>query len=128
MPNSAWSRTMADKGRKTAEPPRIYTVPSGQPFLECLARALLNGDLPVRGGTPPSAIDLTGVTLYLPTRRATRALQDAFLKAGQGRAMLLPTIKPIAEGDESLSLLVGASEQDAFASIDLPPAISTAPW
>ena len=101
---------------------RIYTVPAGQPFLQALARALINGDLPVCGGAKPSASDLTGVTLYLPTRRATRALQDAFLAAGGGRAMLLPAILPISEGDEDLSLVTEVARGER--GVGIAPAIS----
>ena len=101
---------------------RIYTVPAGQPFLRALAAAILNGDLPSPGGDKPSPVDLTGITLYLPTRRATRALQEAFLEAGGGRAMLLPTILPISEGNEDLSLIVDAARGERGAAIG--PAIS----
>ena len=101
---------------------RIYTVPAGQPFLRALATAILNGDLPTSGGAKPSPVDLTELTLYLPTRRATRALQDAFLAAGGGRAMLLPTILPISEGDEDLSLIMDAARGERGAAIG--PAIS----
>ncbi len=104
------------------KPRRIYTVPAGQPFLRALATALLAGDLPAPGGPKPSPVDLTAVTLYLPTRRATRALQEAFLAAGGGRAMLLPTIVPIAEGDEDLSLIAEAARGGAGTAIG--PAIS----
>ena len=104
------------------EATRIYTVPAGQPFLKALARALLNGDLPSPGGAKPSAVDLTGITLYLPTRRATRALQEAFLAEGGGRAMLLPSILPISEGDEDLSLVMEAARGERGAAIG--PAIS----
>ncbi len=106
----------------SAGPRRIYTVPAGQPFLRALASALLRGDLPARGGPKPSPVDLTDVTLYLPTRRATRALQDAFLAAGDGRAMLLPSILPISEGDEDLSLVTDAARGERGAV--LGPAIS----
>ncbi len=101
---------------------RVFTVPAGQPFLRALATALLAGDLPSPGGPKPSPVDLTGVTLYLPTRRATRALQDAFLAAGGGRAMLLPTILPIAEGDEDQSLVSEAARGERGEAIG--PAIS----
>lgn len=105
--------------------PRIFTVPPGRPFLTCLARAILNGDLPQPGGSPPDPITLPDITLLMPTRRATRSLQEAFLAAGQGRAMLLPQIRPISEGDEELTLLsslAGLTSALPGAS-DLPPAI-----
>lgn len=88
--------------------PQIFTVPPGQPFLTALAQAILRGDLPKPGGTAPDPLDLPQYTILLPTRRAARALQEAFLKAGGGKAMLLPRITPIAEGQEDLGLLEGA--------------------
>ncbi len=112
----------------------IYTVPPGRPFLDCLARAILAGDLPVMakpcsawtGGGPPRPLDLPAMTLMLPTRRATRALEEAFLRASGGRAMLLPKIVPIAEGAEDLSLIeaaVGAGGA-GLGDADIPPAMS----
>jgi ATP-dependent helicase/nuclease subunit B len=108
----------------TAPRRRIYTVPAGRPFLRALAEALLAGNLPARGGPKPSPVDLTNITLYLPTRRATRALQDAFLAAASGRAMLLPAILPISEGDEDLSLITEAARGEAGTVAGIGPAIS----
>lgn len=68
-------------------------------------------------------MELPRVTLYLPTRRATRALQDAFLRASGGRALLLPKIVPISEGEEDLSLVAAAARETASAATSIPPAI-----
>ena len=104
----------------------IFTVPAGQPFLDALATAILKGDLPVAGGRAPSPIELPNITLLMPTRRATRALQEAFLRAGHGRAMLLPKIIAIAEGQEDLTLLSGIASLDTLATgaKSVPPAVS----
>jgi ATP-dependent helicase/nuclease subunit B len=67
-------------------------------------------------------MDLPRITLYLPTRRATRALQEAFLRASGGRALLLPKIVPISEGEEDLSL-VSAAASDTEAALGIAPAI-----
>ncbi|MGQ0673125.1 MAG: double-strand break repair protein AddB [Hyphomicrobium sp.] len=103
----------------------VYTVPTGRGFLVCLARAILAGDLPAPGGRPPSPIELAGYTLLLPTRRATRAVQEAFLTASGGKAMLLPRVLPIAEGQEDLGLIAEAAVvPSALAETDdIPPAI-----
>ena len=106
---------------------RIYAVPPGRPFLDCLAAAILNGDLPAPGAKPPGPLDLPAITLMLPTRRATRALQDAFLRASGGGAMLLPRILPISEGQEELSLLAGLAGLDTGGgpgAADIEPAMS----
>ena len=101
----------------------IYTVEAGRPFLESLASALLDGRLPAEGGPAPTALDLARVTLYLPTRRATRALQDAFLRVAGGRALLLPKIVPISEGEEDLSLIAGAARSETTSGLAIAPAI-----
>ena len=89
------------KGNAAARPVRrIYTVPAGRPFLTELARALLAGNLPTPGAARPEPFELADVTLLLPTRRATRALQEAFLAAGHGSALLLPRIRPIIGSGE----------------------------
>ncbi len=94
---------------KTGTPPRarVYTVPPGRPFLDVLAKAILAGKLGTFGDGHPSPLALTDITLLLPTRRATRALQDAFLRNMMQSAVLLPQIRPISEADEELSLLTG---------------------
>lgn len=68
-------------------------------------------------------MELPRVTLYLPTRRATRALQDAFLRAAGGRALLLPKIVPISEGDEDLSLIASAASGADGHATAIPPAV-----
>jgi ATP-dependent helicase/nuclease subunit B len=101
---------------------RIYTVPPGRPFLTALAEALLAGNLPTPGGARPAPMQLADVTLLLPTRRATRALQEAFLAAGGGGAMLLPKIRPIIGSGEEPTLFAGALESAGGAG-EAAPAI-----
>jgi len=98
-------------GTVSARPARrIYTVPPGRPFLAALADALLAGNLPVPGGKRPGPLELAEVTLFLPTRRATRALQEAFLRASSGTALLLPRIKPIIGHGEGLNVPDGVED------------------
>ncbi|MEQ1716868.1 MAG: double-strand break repair protein AddB [Hyphomicrobium sp.] len=110
----------------TGKSPAIYTVPPGEPFLDRLARALLNGDLPLPHGPKPDHLALPDVTLLLPTRRAARALQDSFLSVSGARALLLPKIRPISEGEEELTLLSGLAGLTTLGAgmLDLPPAVS----
>ncbi|MAB13967.1 hypothetical protein, partial [Parvibaculum sp.] len=80
----------------------LFTIPSGQPFLARLAEALradpsLGGRFAMADGRAPELPDLT---ILLPTRRAARALGDAFLRAGEGEALLLPVIRPLGDVDE----------------------------
>lgn len=113
----------------------VFTVPPGQPFLECLARAILDGHLPRHGGRPPDPLELAGWTVLLPTRRAARSFHEAFLKvsgeragtkSAGGRAMLLPRVRAVAEGDEDLSLLSGLASLDTLSpgATDVPAAVS----
>ena len=104
--------------------PRIYTVAAGTPFLTAVARALLAGDLPAPGGKRLGPLELAEVTLLLPTRRATRALQEAFLRASNGAAVLLPRLKALAEGSEDLDLIAGVEEFAAGAAAGAPRVIS----
>jgi ATP-dependent helicase/nuclease subunit B len=100
----------------------VYTVDPGRPFLTALAEALLAGDLPTRGGARPDALGLADITVYLPTRRPARALQQAFLAASGGRALLLPRIKMLGADSEELELFA-AAEDLAGGAGDIPRAI-----
>ncbi len=104
--------------------PRVYTVAAGTPFLTAVARALLAGDLPAPGGARPAPLELAESTLLLPTRRATRALQEAFLRASNGAAVLLPKLKALAEGSEDLDLIAGVEELAAGPGAGTPGVIS----
>jgi ATP-dependent helicase/nuclease subunit B len=96
----------------------------GQAFLPALAKAILGGHLPRPGGRPPEPLDLPEITVLLPTRRAARALQEAFLSASGGRALLLPRIRPIAAGQEELSLIAEFVASEVSVCADMPPAVS----
>ncbi len=93
-------------------------------FSTALAEALATGNLPVPGGRRPDPLQLADTTLYLPTRRATRALQEAFLKVSGGGAVLLPRIKPIAEGSEDLDLIASVEDYGAGGAAGAPRVIS----
>ncbi|MCH8239403.1 MAG: hypothetical protein IIB62_04980 [Proteobacteria bacterium] len=84
----------------TAAAPRLYTIAPSSPFLETLARAILEGDLPIKGGPPPEKLELSRWTILLPTRRAARALAETFLKISGESALLLPRIRPLGDVDE----------------------------
>ena len=119
------SRT--DSGRAgDAAAARVFSVAPGEPFLDRLASTILNGNLPVAGGRKPSPLELPDYTILLPTRRAARALQEAFLRVSGQTALLLPSIRPIAESDEELSLLSGIVSRETLAGPDdsVPLAIS----
>src|SRR6185437_2387869 len=96
--------------------PAIYTIPSDVPFLDALVAGL-----GARAGRDPLA--LARQTILLPTRRAARALGEAFLRASAGRPLLLPRLVPVGDLDaEELSLLAEEGESGE-AAIEIPPAV-----
>ncbi len=110
--------------RATARPGRLATIAPGVPFLDCLAKAVLSGQLPpsVDGKpVPPAPAELAALTIFLPTRRACRALQDAFLKASKGQALLLPALRPVGDLDDDFAIGFGAAT--AFATDVTAPSI-----
>ena len=96
------------------EGPRWYSIPAHRPFVDDLARGLLNTLEPLGPEALPRATVLT------PTRRGARALADAFLAVGGGRALLLPQIRPLGDLDEGEPPF-----EPGELSLTLPPAISS---
>ena len=100
----------------SASAPTLYTVPPHVSFVDSLAGGLLAGRaVPLDPGDP---LALSRLTILLPTRRACRALQLAFLRAVPGRALLLPRIRPLGDIDEDEPSL-GDEDDEA-----LPDAVS----
>jgi ATP-dependent helicase/nuclease subunit B len=96
---------------------QLFDIAAGFSFVDHLAEGVLE-----RHGRDP--IGLTAVTVLLPTRRACRALREAFLRRSQGRPTLLPTMVPLGDLDaEGLGLELEELPQLA-GSLDLPPAIN----
>lgn len=79
--------------------PRVYSFPAGAPFADWLAAFILE-----RHGSDPMA--LADTVVLLPTRRAVRTLQEAFLRARDGRPTLLPQMHPLGDLDEEESGLL----------------------
>ncbi|MBA5776990.1 double-strand break repair protein AddB [Stappia sp. F7233] len=98
--------------------PSLFTIPPTAPFLETLVDALVEGRL-VPGFDPKSdPLSLADVTLYLPTRRAARALPDLFRRRLGTSASLLPVIRPLGDVDEDEHVLRAAPD-----ATGLPPPI-----
>ena len=90
--------------------PRLYTIPPSAPFVSTLAKAILSGDLPFPGGAKPDLLALPLTTIYLPTRRAARALREAFLAEAGSDALLLPRIRALGDPDEEAAIIFGAGD------------------
>ncbi len=104
--------------------PRLFTIPPTASFLDVLARAILDGNLPCVGGQPPDPLALATYTIFLPTRRACRAMREAFLRMTDGEALLLPHIRPLGEVDEEAEFFSGGDLSIAGKEgLEMPPAI-----
>ena len=96
--------------------PNVFTIPPGVAFLDTLVDAIATGRL-VAGFEPHDPLAFADITLYLPTRRAARAIRASFLKHF-GRPVLLPRIRTLGDLDEDETGLSDAATADA------PPAVS----
>ena len=109
-----WPKPRPRSSLKVPEPlpaaVRLYTIPPSAPFLTTLARAILAGELPSPGGLKPDPLTLPLTTIYLPTRRAARALREAFLAESGGEALLLPRIRALGDPDEEAAIIFGAED------------------
>jgi ATP-dependent helicase/nuclease subunit B len=88
----------------------LFSLPPHVPFLDAVATDWL------RRTTDP--LQRADGLILLPTRRAARALADAFLRASCGEPLLLPRITALGGLDEAPLALANA--------LDLPPAIEPA--
>jgi ATP-dependent helicase/nuclease subunit B len=96
----------------------VYTIAAGNGVADSLARGLL-----ARAAGDPLA--LGAMTVLLPSRRAGTTLRDAFLRAAEGRPLLLPRLMPIGDVDADAIGLAASAESPAVAeALELPPAIA----
>lgn len=93
---------------------RIFSIPPGVSFVDALAVELLRE-------TAGEPLALSRYTILLPTRRARRALDEAFLRQSDGRPLLLPRVLPLGDLDADETSF--AAEDEQVLAPDLPPAI-----
>ena len=99
---------------------RVRSIAPGAPFLRALVASCIDGSLGI--AFPSNGRDYSSATIYVPTRRAARALAHAFAEALQPRAVLLPRIVPLGDPAdlEERAILTG----DGFGTPDdIAPAI-----
>lgn len=82
---------------------RLFTIDGCDPFLPTLAERLVDGTLWPDGKAPDDPFALARATIYLPTRRAARALSNAVLAATARTATVLPRIASLDEADEGVA-------------------------
>ena len=107
-----WHRRLA----RLLDPARL-PVPADPRRRACRRRPLAG--LP---GRPRRSAD---ATIYLPTRRAARALAALLAERGGGRAQLLPRIVPLGEADEAefdLDRARGLDDRGGVLAPPIPPA------
>ncbi len=98
----------------------VYSVDSGLSFVDALAMGIW-----VRSGAEEKPESLSAYTILLPTRRACRALREAFLRLSQGKPLLLPRMIPLGDVDEDELILAGGAEETSGAEgLSVLPAIS----
>ena len=97
----------------------LFAVPPHEPFLDALAAGWLarcrDRTSRQHQATADDPLAASRGLILLPTRRSARALAEAFLRAGDGRPLLLPRIVALGALDEAPLALAGA--------LDLPPAV-----
>jgi len=76
--------------------PRLFNIPSGQPFAKALADGL------VSRLSNPDPMALARVTIYAPTRRGSRVLTEAFVEMAGGKPILAPRILTLADLDDPM--------------------------
>src|SRR4051794_11086660 len=101
---------------ETSARPAVFTIPLHLPFLHTLVAGL-------RAETGNDALALSRITIFLPTRRACRALREAFLRASEGRALLLPRMRPLGDLDDDELALGPADAASEAGGVDIPPAL-----
>jgi len=87
---------------------KIFTIAPGAPFLKTFAAAFLEGRVVEGFSRALGPLALAEATIYVPTRRAARALTDEFARALGGAATLLPRILPLGALEETETGLIFA--------------------
>jgi len=83
----------------SASTPRVFTIEPGAPFLDTFAEALLAGAVLPGVSRDSGPLELARTKIYVPTRRAGRALATALARWADRPALLLPTILPLGALD-----------------------------
>ncbi|MDE2577368.1 MAG: double-strand break repair protein AddB [Hyphomicrobiales bacterium] len=101
--------------------PRVFSIAPGAGFLRAFVDALLEGALIPNFSRASGPLSLADATIYLPTRRAARALSTEFARAARDGAILLPSIRPLGDFEDEAEALLAAPGEGAFLA---PPPVS----
>ncbi len=110
---------MAERERTAAH---IFSLPAGAPFLDALVEAILSGRI-IPAARLEEPLQLADLTLYLPTRRAARAIRESFLRA-RPEGLILPRIRTLGDLDEDEPVAeIFAADEHASAAPPVSPLI-----
>jgi ATP-dependent helicase/nuclease subunit B len=115
MPKNPWKHLRVGdiSANQTRERPNLFTIPPGVPFLETFAKSLLQGDmLKSFSYQPDQPHRLARCRIYVPTRRAARALRSEFADQIGHQSVILPDIRALGEVDDDLGFFDNTSQQD----------------
>lgn len=90
--------------------PNVFTIEPGLDFARTLVEALLGGhlfELPDRA----NPLWLADLVLYVPTRRAGRLFEQAFVAAAGDRPAILPDIRPLAEAGDGIEQMLSETDE-----------------
>ncbi|WOJ90350.1 double-strand break repair protein AddB [Methylocapsa polymorpha] len=88
--------------------PNVFTIAPGAPFLKTFAAALFEGRVVEGFSKGLGPLEMAAATIYVPTRRAARALADELAGALNRSATLLPRILPLGALEETETGLIFA--------------------
>lgn len=102
---------MSDYAKR--DQPNLFTIPPGVPFLSTFATHLLQGKLFENFSYDSQNPHLLSrCRIYVPTRRAARALRSEFAdQIGRG-SIILPEIKALGETEEDLGFFDAGTDAD----------------
>ncbi len=106
------------------EKKNVFTIAPGAPFLRTFAGAFLNGRVVEGFSCEAGPLALAAATIYVPTRRAARALTHEFSRALGGAATLLPRILPLGALDETETSLIFEAAADGDFGQPLEPPLA----
>lgn len=116
-----------ESGKILLKHKRIFTIAPGAPFLKTFASALLEGRIVDGYSRDLGPLEIADATIYVPTRRAARALAHELaheLALALGReATLLPKILPLGALEETEASLLFDEVLLEGGDPDLPHAI-----
>lgn len=105
---------------------RVFTISPGAPFLATLADALLDGRLIPGWPDRRDPLSLAEGAIFLPTRRAARALATILAERMDGGAVLLPRITPLGDVDEAEESALFEALRSGLDDPALPPEVPEA--